>query len=226
MTNEELILKKLEHIESQIEPVIKYGQNLKELKDDLIPLGNTAVQVLIEELQEIEAGFQLEDFLKLIKQSLRNTNDFIFALKQMANIIEFIKDLEPLLKSAVPQIIQHLDQLEQRGVFRMIKAMMDVRAKAAAKYSAEDIDQIGDAMVALLGLAKKLSGPKALAFLEKTAGLPAKIDLSSSKKVGAFGLLSAGFDSEIKEGLGVLLELTKAMGKLKDNGQSSVTPSN
>jgi len=217
MTNEELILKKLEHIESQIEPVIKYGQNLKELKDDLIPLGNTAIQVLIEELQEIETGFQLEDFLRLIKQALRGTNDFIFALKQMSNIIEFIKDLEPLMKSAVPQVIEYLDQLEQQGVFRVIKAMMEVRAKVAARYSAEDIDQIGDAMVSLLGLAKNFSDPKAMAFLDKAAGLPADIDLSASKQIGPIGLLSAGFNSEIKEGLGVLMELTKAMGKLKDN---------
>jgi len=87
-------------------------------------------------------------------------------------------------------------------------------------YDAEDIDQMGDIMVEFLGLTKKLSDPKAKAFLEKAASLPSHIDLESSKKVGIFRLLAAGFDSEIKEGLGVMMELTKAMGKIKYNGNN------
>ena len=82
----------------------------------------------------------------------------------------------------------------------------------------EDIDKIGDGAVAAMGLAKKLGDPKTLAFLEKAVGMLAEVDLSASKKVGPFGLVSAGFNDEIKEGLGVLMQLTKAMGHLK-NGE-------
>jgi uncharacterized protein YjgD (DUF1641 family) len=123
-----------------------------------------------------------------------------------------------LLKHAVPQIINYLDDLEQRGVLRIIQAMMGVRAKVAAAYSPEDIDQIGDGMVALLGLGKKLTDPKILTFLEKAVDIPAALDLSASKKVGPWGLVSAGSNDDVKEGLGVLIELTKALGKLKENG--------
>ncbi len=136
----------------------------------------------------------------------------------MNNIIEFVQDIEPLLKTAVPQLIEYLDTLEQRGVFRMFNAMIDVRAKMATAYDADDIDQIGDTVVALLGHAKKLSDPNALALLENMAAIPAMVDIENSKDVGAFGLMSAGFNSEIKQGLGVLMELTKAMGGLKNGG--------
>ena len=73
-------------------------------------------------------------------------------------------------------------------------------------------------MVTLLGLAQKLSDPKAAAFLNKAAELPSSVDLSQSKKVGPLALLSAGFNDDIRQGLGVLMELTKAMGKMGDNG--------
>lgn len=219
MTNEELILKKLEHIESHLEPAIKLGQSLKELKDDLLPLGNTAVNLVTNELQEIEAGFELEDLFILTKQTLRSTRDLVFMLNQLTSIVEFLKDLEPLMKSAVPLVIGHMDQLEQRGVFRMITAMMDIRAKVASAYDPDDIDQIGDVMVNLLGLAKKLSDPKAMELIEKMAELPANVDLANTQKVGPFKMITAGFNSEVKEGLGVMMELTKAMGKLKGNGQ-------
>jgi len=215
MTNEELILEKLERLETQIQPLIKTSEKFAELKNDLIPIGNHATALLINELTEVEAGFQLEDFMSLTKEAMRNTQNFIFALKQMASIIEFVKDLEPLLKSAVPQIINYLDELEQKGVFRIIRATVDLRTKIAATYTAEDIEVMGDGLVALLGLTKSLSDPKVIELLEKLSQIPSKVELENAKSVGIFGLASAGFNPEISKGLGVLMELTKAMGRIQ-----------
>jgi len=218
MTNEELILERLENIETQIAPLIKTADKLNEFREDMIPLGNKAVQLLIDELQDIEAGFELDDLFHLVKQLLRSTRSIVFALRHMVGLVEFIKDMEPLLKHAVPQMINYLNDLEQRGVLRIAQSMMGVRAKVAAAYSPEDIDQIGDGMVSLLGLGKKLTDPKILTFLKKAVEIPASVDLSLSKKVGPWGLVSAGSNDDVKEGLGVLIELTKALGKLKENG--------
>ncbi len=215
MTNEELILQKLERIETQIQPLIKTSEKFAELKDDLIPIGNHATALLINELTEVESGFQLENFISLTKEAMRNTENFIFALKQMASIIEFVQDLEPLLKSAVPQIIHYLDSLEQKGVFRIIKATVDLRSKVASTYTAEDIDVMGDGLVALMGLAKGFSDPKAIELLKKLTQIPSKVELENAKSVGVFGLASAGFNPEIGKGLGVLMELTKAMGRIQ-----------
>ena len=214
MTNEELILEKLERLETQIQPLIKTSEKFAELKNDLIPISNHATALLINQLTEVESGFQLEDFVSLTKEAMRNTRNFTFALKQMASMIEFVKDLEPLLKSAVPQTIHYLNELEQKGVFRIIKATVDLRTKVAASYTAEDIDSMGDGIVALLGLTKSLSDPKTVELLEKLSQIPSKVELENAKSVGVFGLASAGFDPEISKGLGVLMELTKAMGRI------------
>ena len=215
MTNEELILEKLERLETQIQPLIKTSEKFAELKNDLIPISNHATALLINQLTEVESGFQLEDFVSLTKEAMRNTRNFTFALKQMASMIEFVKDLEPLLKSAVPQTIHYLNELEQKGVFRIIKATVDLRTKVAASYTAEDIDIMGDGIVALLGLSKTLSDPKTVELLEKLSRIPSKVELENAKSVGVFGLASAGFDPEISKGLGVLMELTKAMGRIE-----------
>ena len=80
---------------------------------------------------------------------------------------------------------------------------------------------LGDGAVALLGLAKKLSDPQSVEFLEKLASLPNKIDLAEAKPVGPFGMLGALSSKEARQGLGVLMELTKAMGSLKNGGSSA-----
>jgi uncharacterized protein YjgD (DUF1641 family) len=67
-------------------------------------------------------------------------------------------------------------------------------------------------------LAKKLSDPKAVDFLEKFAELPSRVDLAGAKPIGPFGMLGALSSKEARQGLGVLMELTKAMGGLKNGG--------
>jgi uncharacterized protein YjgD (DUF1641 family) len=218
MTNEELILERLDRIETQLTPLVQTANSVTELRDDLIPLSAQAFRLLINELEDIESGFQLEDLLDMIKTFMRSVKTITIYLQQMQNIVDFVTTIEPLLRSAVPQMINYLDDLEQRGVLRMFTAMLDVRAKIASAYTADDIDKIGDGAVALLGLAKKLSDPQAIAFLEKVAEMPGHVDLSQSKDVGPFGLIGAASSKEVKQGLGVVMELTKAMGKLKSNG--------
>jgi uncharacterized protein YjgD (DUF1641 family) len=221
MTNEELILERLDRIEAQLAPITQTASGIKELREDLIPLSGQAFRLLIRELEDVESSFQLEDLMTLLKRSLRSVKHIVFALEQMENIVDFVTTIEPLLKSSVPKIINYLDDLEQRGVLRIITSTLDVRAKVAKAYNAEDIDQIGDGAVAALGMAKKLSDPKASEFLEKIAALPSKVDLSDAKPVGPFGMLSALSSKEAREGLGVLMQLTKAMGELKSGGNGS-----
>lgn len=224
MTNEELILQRLDRIEAQLAPISRTASGIGELREDLIPLSGQAFRLLIRELEDVESSFQLEDLMSLLKRSLRSVKDIIFALDQLQNIVDFAKTIEPLLKSAVPQIINYLDDLEQRGVLRIITSMLDVRAKIAATYSPEDVEQIGDGAVVALGLAKKLSDPKAMQFLEKFAELPSKIDLADAKPVGPIGMLRALSSQQAREGLGILMELTKAMGTLKNGGSRKVAP--
>lgn len=220
MKNEEMILERLERIESQLAPLAQTSASMQELKDDLMPLANRASQLLIKELEDVEASFQLEDLLALFKRMLRSVRNITFALDQLENIIDFVTTLEPLLQSAVPKIINYLDELEQKGIFRIIQATLDIRAKVAEAYTPEDIEQIGNGLVALLGVTKKITDPKAISFIEKFAEIPAQLDLAQSKGIGPFGLLWASSNAEVKQGLGVLMELTKAMGQLKNENGS------
>ena len=58
-----------------------------------------------------------------------------------------------------------------------------------------------------------------VAFLEKMADLPGKVDFSQCKGVGPFGLMAACSSKEVREGLGVVMELTRAMGRLGDSDE-------
>jgi uncharacterized protein YjgD (DUF1641 family) len=61
-------------------------------------------------------------------------------------------------------------------------------------------------------------------FLEEFAELPSKIDLADAKPVGPIGMLRALSGPQAREGLGILMELTKAMGALKSGGSHKAAP--
>ena len=220
MTQEDLILERLDRIEAMLAPLSGSMESIQELKEDLSPLAHNAFQVMVKELEDVETSFKLEDLLELIKRLMKSSRSITYSLNQLENVIDFITTLEPLLKSSVPQLIDYLDELEQRGVFKILLATLEIRAKVAKAYTAEDIDRIGDGLVSLLALAQKLSEPRTIAFLERLTEMPAKLDLEKCKDIGPFGLLWASGNKEVKEGLGVLMEFTKGMGSLKHQGPS------
>jgi hypothetical protein len=215
MNNEEIILDRLNRLEQKIAPVADSARSIRELKEDLAPRVNEAVKALIVELADIEADFQLEDLLFLIKNGMRNVRNLTFTLDQLKNFIDFALIAEPLFKSTVPQIIYSLDELEKKGVFNLFTSFLDIVKKIAETYTAEDMKQIGDGLVKLLGVVKKLTTPEALDFLDNAAEIPSRVDLSRAQSVGPFGMLWAGGNQEVKDGLGVLLEMTRGLAALK-----------
>ena len=209
MEKEKEIMLRLSYIEDQLAPLEESAKALKELREDVTPRVNEAVRALIEELADIEADFQIEDLVFLIKKTMRNVRNLIFVLDRMKNLIDFATTAEPLLKSTVPQIIAKLDELEQKGVFRILNSMMVVVNKIADTYSPEDIEQIGEGVVGLLGAVKKLTSPQSIEFLDKLAEVPSKVDLSKAKSVGIFSMPWTMADKDVKKGIGVTMELLK-----------------
>jgi uncharacterized protein YjgD (DUF1641 family) len=74
---------------------------------------------------------------------------------------------------------------------------------------------MGDGFVRMHGMVKKLSNPELIQFLEQLIDVPLAVRLEGAKPVSPLGLLWRMRNQECQEGLGVMLELTKALGKLK-----------
>ncbi len=219
MNDERLILQQLDHMGKEISSISDSAKSLQELREEITPRVNEAVAVLIKELAEVEADCTLEDVAYLLKNAMRSVRNMNWSLDQLKSLIDFLRSVEPLLKSSVPQSIYLLDQLQQQGIFQIISTMVAVMQKVAKTYTPEDLEQIGEGVVRLVGIAKKLTSPSALNLLDKAAEIPGKLDMSRAKPVGAFGAVCAMCNPEVKQGMGVLLEITKGLALLKNGTQ-------
>lgn len=210
-----LLLERLDKIDDELNEIRKARVELQDLQHDLSPLIKQSFQLVLREMGQVESGFQLEDIFLLMRRFLRNIRNIADVLDMLENSLDAFHTAEPMLKSAVHHGIRQLGVLEAKGVFRTYEAMLDVRAKVAAEYGQADIEAMGDSFVKLIGLLKKLSDPKALALLDKLADLPANVDLAAAQTPSLFGLVGAMNDPQVRAGLGVALELAKALGKVK-----------
>jgi uncharacterized protein YjgD (DUF1641 family) len=216
MNQETELIQRMERLEAQMAPVAESAKAISELRDEMAPRINEAVAALIAELADVEADFQLEDLMYLAKNAMRNVRNLNFTLDQLKNLIDFMVIAEPVMKTTVPQIILYLDELEQKGVFRILNMGLEVLKRIGSDYSSEQLQQIGDGLVRLVGVMHKLVAPEALDMLEKAAALPASADVAGAKPVGLFGLMGALSDPKMKAGVGVALELTKGLAELRE----------
>ena len=192
MTNEELLLERLarieerlegvDRVEKQLEAFARPWETLTDLGKDLSILMDPAAKRLTEELVEVEIGFQLEDFFALLKRLLPSLKYVSWALEQMENFIDWWADMEPILKVAVPKMIDRLDVLEQQQVFKVFG---------------------------------KLFSGEMLQFMDRLAEVALATRLEEAKPVGPMGLLWQMRSPECRQGLGVLLELTRALERMR-----------
>lgn len=215
MTNEEKILERLERLEQKIDPIAASSASVKSLSAELAPRVNEAVHYLIAELADIEADFQIEDLIYFTKKLLRNINNLNYSLDMLKNAIDFSVMAEPLLKSTVPQAISMLDDLEQANVFQVADVSVQALKKIGQTYTKEELSRMADGVVRLTGLLQEVTRPESLDFLERAARVPAAVDVDAAGSVGMFSMLGAMSDEKVKEGMGVLMELTKGLAALK-----------
>lgn len=215
MSQEAELIQRMDRLESQIAPLVESAKALGELREELAPRVNEAVHALIVELADVEADFQLEDLVHFVKNAMRNVRNLNFTLDQLKNLIDFLVIAEPVLKTTVPQVIYYFDDLERKGVFRILTMGLEVLKKIGSAYSPEQLQQIGDGLVRLVGVLHKLMAPEALDLLDKAAEIPAHTDMADVKPVGLLGLMGALSDPKLKAGIGVALELTRGLAALQ-----------
>jgi len=216
MSNE-AIMERLDKIEENIAFLTDKAKGAQELKDDLTPIAHDAFKILLKEFGNIEHGFQLEDLIAFIKRAMLSVKDMTYALEKLEDIIALWETIEPLLQISVPQLISYLDKLEQKGVFETYRAMIEIRAKMAETYGVETIRNMGDSFVFLVGMLEKVGDPKVRMMIEEAADAFSHLDLSEVKPCGPLGMVSAMRTPEAKRGLGVMMEMTKTLGKIGVN---------
>jgi len=165
------------------------------------------------ELSDVESDFQLEDLLALVKKSMRNVRTFNRTLDQLGSLLSLVDNLEPLVRQSMPVWIAALESLEQKGLFTVLRGLLEGMEKISAAYSEEDMERMGEGLVVMMGLARNLGEPGAATILSRLTAAPAGVRVDNVREAGPLAIALALRDPAIRRGIGLMLELTRALGQ-------------
>jgi len=206
-----LLMEKMDRIENHLAEQERRQQEMEELKQDLIPIGNHMVKLAINELAEIGSDFQAEDLLFLLKRLLRDTHLLMKLLDQLESAMEFSEDFEHLGKQIFNQGVQELDRLEREGYFAFAREGWQIIERVVTEFSEEDVRALADNIVIILKTIRNMTQPEIMALANQSVDAIREIP-PEDEKLSPFQLVKEMGNPQVRRGMARLLNLLKVMG--------------
>ncbi len=124
---------------------------------------------------------------------------------------ELLGDALPIVKGVMDQVSARMGQWEQSGVLDLGRAGLRVVERVARAYRVEDVDELGDSVVAILDTVRALTQPEILA-LAREAGEVLE-EAEGAAPTGVVGLVQATRDVNVQKGLGLLVAGLRHVGR-------------
>lgn len=191
----ELLMERLERIESYLATQQKRAEELEELKRNLIPIGNHMIKVTIDELAEIGNEFRVEDLFFLIKRLLRDTHLLLKALDQLELLMGLSEEINRLMKPIFNTTVRELDKMEQEGFFNLAKAGFLAVRRIANQFAPEDVDS----------------------FATEISGLLSALRQPSAETPSIISIMREMNDPQVRSGLARTINMLKALGNSPRN---------
>lgn len=176
------------------------------LAQDLSPELRTAVQENRDALERVRFALEREETLELLEQVGKNAETLSELLALTTAAHELGSDVVPELTDAAHENRQPIRDL------RMVIAGATETYSTGAEITPHEL---GKNLGNMLRLGQQLGNPQLITSVE--AGLGAFTEKEPPKRVGLLGLLGALRDSDVRQGLGVLVEFLRRMGATRAN---------
>lgn len=208
------INKKLDIILEEIELQKEHRRMMEDLKDDLYRVGKDLYETAIVELEEVHDHLNTGDILHLGKKLLRNVNNLSRAFDQMESTRDFLRDVSPLVRESILDLMKKLDEFDRKGYFHFAKELRKAADNVVTSFTAEDVKQLGDNIVTILKTIKNLTQPDMLHAINNAVNVYKNIDIEVDEKVSLFSLLRELNSPEVRRGLSVGLKFLRNLASL------------
>lgn len=185
-------------------------QEWDELAADLGIVSKEAFCLLSEQLKEVEQCARIENVLLLFKRLLRDTCLLGSTLELLESVMDFWQDFSPLTRDMVITLMSRLDEMERKGYFAFMRALLEAFDEVVASFSREELEQLHHNIRPLVATLKDLTRPETQHLLQRT--------LSALQEDGAadtslFSLLRQLNKPATRRGLARALHLLAVLGE-------------
>ncbi len=147
----------------------------------------------------------------VLEQLDRLSGQVTFLVERQQKQQELIAEFTPIVKEMMKTASGTLDALEQEGVFDFGKQLLQVGKKIATSYTADDVRQLGDAVVGILDTVRAMTQPEILAAANEAASVLQHAD--QTEPIGLVGMVRATRNDDVQRGMAVMMEVLRKVGQ-------------
>ena len=142
----------------------------EELRDDLLRISGGALDVASRELDELTQTADLADAVRLLRRLVEVAPTLDRALVLVDQLGELVDDVAPLTPDVMATVVERLGEADRKGYFTFVRAGTRVVDRVVANFDENDVDQLGDNVVAILEAVREITQPEMITFLGRMVG--------------------------------------------------------
>ncbi len=205
------IEQKLDVILQEIELQRAHRREMEDLKDDLMRVGKDLYDTAVVELDAVHDQFRTVDVIHLGKKLMRNVDTIARTIDRLESLKDFLEDVSPLARESFLSLMNRLDEFDRKGYFGFLKELGKVGDKVVTSFTTEDVQNLGDNIVAILNTVKRMTQPDVLHALNNAVTVYKKMDLQVEEDVSLLALLREMNTPEARRGLAFTLRVLKSI---------------
>jgi tRNA 2-thiouridine synthesizing protein E len=134
-----------------------------------------------------------------------------FLVERQRKQQELIEEFTPIVKEMMKTASGKLDALEKQGVMAFGRELVAVGQKVVERYSADDVRQLGEAVVGILDTVRAMTQPEVLAAANEAAQVIQQAD--QVEPLGLVGMVRATRNDDVQRGMAVMMEVLRKVGQ-------------
>jgi uncharacterized protein YjgD (DUF1641 family) len=207
------IHEKLDFISDQMKESQRRQKEMTELKNDLSLIAKDVFDAAVDELEDVAPYFDSADLIHLSKKLLRNTKNLSRLLTQLESAEDMFKDLQPLGKQMFDQLLDTLNEFDQKGYFEFFRESAKIVDTVVTSFSVDDVRLLRENIASILLTVKNMTQPEMLGTIDNALGFFRKMDITVENDISYFQIMKELRNPEVKQGIVFMLEFIKNMAK-------------
>lgn len=166
----------------------------QDLQEDLIKIGNDAFKTAVERIDGYADVINSKEIQQLAWNLARNVRNMNKVVKQMESGMALLEDATPIIRQSIIDLTKRLNEWDQKGYFRILKALVEEVGNVAETMDEQEIHAAGNKLSHVLQTARE-------------------VDWSKEDKASLFSLFRELRSPEVKKSLSIMLLLLKTLGQ-------------
>ncbi len=212
------LYQKIDHLSAQVNYLSEQAQiaerqrcDRAELVRDITPLANEAFTLAIEQLEEVQENFDLNDLLRLFKRLLRNGRNLEKMLDQLESLAGLLETVGPLANDAFGKVVDVTADMEAKGYFTFTKGGIKLMDSLVAGFNEDDLNHLSENMEPILNIVKQVIKPEVLNLADHTLNEVRQV-VNIPAEASYRGLLRQMRNPDVRRGLVITLRILQVIG--------------